>query len=119
MTPDLDELYAVLLEWAVAGKPQSYGDLSRAYQARTGDWFESYRSWGTPLCKLNNRLDAVGAPALSALVIRKDTKQPGRRFWDSAPNVPKRPQNDSARRSKWKRILKDVLAYQWPPTLPP
>jgi hypothetical protein len=119
MTPDLDELYAVLREWAVAGKSQTYGELSRAYEARTGDWFEPHRSWDAPLGKLNNRLAAVGAPALSALVILKNTKEPGGRFWNSAPNVPERPQNDTARLSEWERIRKDVLTYQWPPTLPP
>src|SRR6266571_7268765 len=73
MTPNLDELYAVLREWAVAGKPQTYGELSGAYRARTGHRFGP-RGWGAPLGELNKRLDAVGAPALSALVIRQDTK---------------------------------------------
>ena len=118
-TLTFDELYAVLRDWAVARKPQTYGQLSRAYQARTGDWFEPYRSWDAPLGRLNNLLAAVGAPALSALVIVEKTNEPGGGFWDCAPNVPKRPQEDSARLSEWNRILKDVFAYQWPPTLPP
>jgi hypothetical protein len=120
MTPDLDELYAVLSEWAVAGKARTYGELSRAYHARTGDWFEPHGSWDAPLGYLNNRLYvAIRAPALSALVILQNTNEPGGRFWGCAPNVPKRPQNDIARLFEWNRILKDVLAYQWPPILPP
>jgi hypothetical protein len=120
MTPDLDELYAVLRQWAVDGRPQTYGELSRAYHARTDDWFEPHLSWDAPLGKLNNRLyAAIRAPALSALVILEKTNEPGGRFWGCAPNVPERPQNDIARLSEWNRILKDVLAYQRPPTLPP
>jgi hypothetical protein len=115
MTPDLDELYAVLRQWTIEGRPQTYGALSRAYYARTRRRVAP-RGWGAPLGKLNNRLyAAIRAPALSALVIRQDTKQPGALFWD----VPDRLQSDSVRRSKWKRILKKVLAYPWPPTLPP
>jgi hypothetical protein len=119
MTPDLDELYEVLRQWAVGGKPQTYGDLSRAYHARTGDWYEPHGSWDGPLGELNNRLAVVGAPALSALVILQDGNEPGGRFWGCAPNVPRRPQNDIARLAEWDRIVKAVLAYRWPAMLPP
>src|SRR4029077_16961063 len=112
MTPDLDALYAVLRQWAVAGRPpQTYAELSRAYHAQTGHWFEPHGSWDLPLGELNNRLAAIGAPALSALVILKDTKEPGRGFWNCAPNVPQRPQNDIVRVSEWGRIVKAVFDY--------
>lgn len=118
MTPNLDELYAILRQWAVAGTPRTYGDLSRAYQAKTGDWFEPHGTWDLPLGSLNNRLAAAGAPALSALVILQDKNEPGGGFWGCAPNVPHRPQDKNTRVTEWDRIVKAVLAYPWPPILP-
>jgi hypothetical protein len=118
MTPNLDDLYIVLRQWAAAGKPQTYKQLSHAYQARTGDWFEYHGSWDAPLGELNNRLATVGAPALSALVILQGENEPGGGFWGCAPNVPPRPKKDDDRIAEWSRILKDVLAYPWPQALP-
>jgi hypothetical protein len=40
----------------------------------------AHRSWDSPLGKLNNRWAAVGAPALSALVILEKTGEPGGGF---------------------------------------
>ncbi len=119
MTPNLDDLYLVLRQWAAGRKPQTYTQLSQAYQAQTGDWFEPHGSWDTPLGTLNNRLHAIGAPALSALVVLQASKEPGGLFWASAPNVPPRPKNDVVRLAEWSRIVKDVLAYPWPSVLPP
>jgi hypothetical protein len=116
--PDLDELYGILRAWAIAGRPQSYGDLSRAYHGRTNDWFEPHGTWDRPLGELNNRLAAVGAPALSALVILHDKNEPGGGFWGCAANVPHRPHDEIARISEWNRIVTAVLAYEWPSRLP-
>lgn len=118
MKPNLDDIYAVLRQWAIARTPQSYSDLSYAYQARTGDWFEPHGSWDKPLGELNNRLDSLGAPALSALVILKDANEPGGMFWGCAPNVPSRPPNEFDRLTEWNRIVSDVFAYSWPQVLP-
>lgn len=119
MPPDIDELYYVLRDWALAGTPQTYGDLSHAYHARTGEWFEPHGCWDGPLGELNNRLAAMRAPAISALVILQDENEPGSGFWGCATNVPRRPQDDMARLDEWNQILDAVRAYQWPPTLPP
>lgn len=118
MTPDPDDLYAVLVKWVSGARPQTYGDLSRDYEARTGDWFEPHGSWDHPLGALNQRLGKVGAPALSALVVLQDSSEPGAGFWGSAPNVPQRPRDEVTRLVEWSRIVKDVLAYQWPRNLP-
>lgn len=114
MTPDPDDLYAVLVKWASGGRPQSYGVLSRDYEARTGDWFEPHGSWDHPLGSLNQRLAKVGAPALSALVVLQDSGEPGMGFWGSASNVPQRPADELTRSVEWARIVKDVLAHDWP-----
>jgi hypothetical protein len=60
MTTNLNDFYAVLRHWALNNEPQLYTDLSNAYHARTGDWFEPHGSWDKPLGALNNRLVAVG-----------------------------------------------------------
>ena len=118
MTPNLDDLYVILRKWAAGRGPQSYTDLSHAYQARTGDWFEPHGSWDRPLGELNNRLAAIGAPALSALVILQGANEPGGKFWGCAPNVPRRPSNEIDRLTEWNRIVAEVLAYPWPEILP-
>jgi hypothetical protein len=118
MTPDLDDLYVVLRQWALGVGPQTYTDLSHAYHTRTGVWFEPHRSWDQPLGILNNRLAALGAPALSALVILKGENEPGAKFWGCAPNVPSRPKNDLARLTEWNRIVTAVRTYPWPEVLP-
>jgi len=118
VTPDLDHLYAVLRGWAVGDGPHTYTDLSNAYLARTGEWFEPHGSWDEPLGELNNRLATVGAPALSALVILKGKNEPGGNFWGCAPNVPTRPSTVEARITEWNRIVTAVRIHAWPEALP-
>jgi len=119
-TPNLDDLYVVLRSWAVAkpGQMHPYSELSRQYKTRTGDWFEPHGSWDAPLGALNQRLDAVGAPALSALVILNEAKEPGAGFWGSAASVPHRPKSEIARLTEWTRIVSAVHTYPWPTALP-
>jgi hypothetical protein len=118
MEPNLDDIYAILRRWATAGNPQSYGDLSRAYQARTGNWFEPHGTWDAPLGELDNRLANVEAPALSALVILQEANEPGAGSWGCAPNVPNRPVNDIDRIAVWTDIVTAVRNYPWPEALP-
>lgn len=118
MTPNLDDLYVILRNWATGKGPQTYTDLSRAYQARTGDWFEPHGSWDKPLGELNNRLARIGARALSALVILLGANEPGGGFWGCAPNVPGRPSNEMDRLKEWNRIVSEVRSYPWPDILP-
>lgn len=116
--PDLDQIYLVLREWALAGMPKTYGDLSRDYEKRTGEWFNPHGCWSRPLGELNKRLFSAGAPAISALVIMKATKQPGGNFWGCALNVPSQPKDENRRLQEWNDILDKVRAYPWPPNLP-
>jgi len=118
MTPNLEDLYSILRNWALAKKPRTYGDLSRAYQERTGVWFEPHGNWDRPLGELNNRLATIGAPALSALVILQGANEPGGGFWGCSPNAPRRPANEIERLEKWNSILEEVRAYSWPENLP-
>ncbi len=118
MKPDVGHLYAVLCQWAAEKKPQTYTQLSHDYHALTGTWFEPHGSWDAPLGELNNQLAALGAPALSALVIRQETKEPGDGFWGCASNVPSRPKKEIDRLAEWSRIVNDVIAFSWPVTLP-
>lgn len=76
-------------------------------------------SWDGPLGELNrHQYRTLGAPALSAVVLKADTREPGGRFWDCVPNVPPRPTTDIDRLSEWSRILNEVHAYKWPAALP-
>lgn len=118
MEPNLENLYTILRQWAQAGEPQSYGDLSRAYQAQTGDWFEPHGTWDALLGELNRRLAGVRAPALSALVILQGANEPGAGFWGCAPNVPNRPANDVDRVAVWTDIVTAVCNYPWPEAFP-
>jgi hypothetical protein len=117
MSPNLEELYLVLREWAQSRKPQTYKALSESYYKRTGDHVPWHGGWDVPLDTINKRLAAVGAPAISAVVILQDQNEPGGRFWGCASTVPPRPRTDSDRIATWTRILDDVHAYKWPPTL--
>lgn len=118
--PNLDDIYVILRSWAVAkpGKIRTYTDLSKEYQARTNDWFEPHGSWDRPLGELNNRLHVIGAPALSALVVLKETQEPGAAFWGCSPNVPSRPKVDVERIAAWSKIVADIHSYTWPLSMP-
>jgi len=118
MKPDLDHVYAVLRQCALAQRPQPYSQLSHDYHARTGVWFEPHGSWDTPLGELNNHLAAVGAPVLSALVILQGKNEPGSGFWGCAPNVPHWIRDDLQRLTEWNRIVQKVCSYNWPAALP-
>ncbi len=115
---NIDELYVVLRGWAIAKKIHTYLDLSKQYEARTHEWFEPHGSWDVPLGSLNLHLHQHGAPALSALVVVGATGEPGGGFWGSAQSVPSRPKSDVERLAAWSKIVKDVHAYPWPPSLP-
>jgi hypothetical protein len=119
--PSLDDLYVVLRAWAVArpGQIHTYTELSKQYQARTGDWFDPHGSWDEPLGALNQRLHGFGAPALSALVVlNKDPPEPGGGFWGCAPSVPPRPRTEMQRLLTWQAIVKAVHTFRWPSSLP-
>jgi hypothetical protein len=122
--PNLHVIYAILREWAVNRRIDTYGALSTAYEAMTGTWFNPHLAWGAPLGELNRRLhEQIGAPALSALVVRQDRHgrpghDPGAGFWGCAPNVPPRPDDDDDRRNEWMRIVAAVHNYNWPGQLP-
>lgn len=120
MKPDVGHVYAVLRKWVVAGnaRPQTYSQLSHDYGALTGEWFEPHGSWDAPLGELNNLLASIGAPALSALVILNDTKEPGDGFWGCAPNVPPRPKREIDRLTVWSGIVGDIGKFNWTASLP-
>lgn len=118
-TPSVEATYKILTGWAKAEQVKTYSDLSREYQmAEGGDLLEPHGTWDRPLGTINLRLARKRLPALSALVVLKDTQEPGGDFWGCAPNVPPRPKSDIDRVAAWAQIVKDVFAAQWPPKLP-
>jgi len=118
-TPDPDVTYEILTQWAFTKAVKTYKELSQAYHEQTGDWHEPYGSWNGPLGAINNRVwKGIEGPAISALVIKNETKEPGGDFWGCAPNVPQRPNNDVERVAVWSQIVNDVLAFNWPKRLP-
>jgi len=93
---DFEALYAILA--AVARNRNNglltYGQLSQQYLAATGDWHEPHGSWDAPLGQLNQMLNAVRWPPLSAVVVLQTPDggfgEPGGGFWESSPNIPAR-----------------------------
>jgi hypothetical protein len=112
------ELYTVLADVARRQGRITYGDLSQAYFALTGNWYEPHLSWDQPLAQLNQILDALQWPALSAVVVNKATNEPGGGFWASSPSVPQRPTNPLDQTIVWGRILTQVHAAPWPARIP-
>jgi hypothetical protein len=113
-----DDLYAVLVQWAKKGTPKTYSQLSIDYCKHTGVLLAPHGTWDAPLGELNNRLHLAGAPALSALVIVKETNEPGAGFWGCSPNVPMRMHDDKKRITAWIHILQKVTSFNWPPLCP-
>lgn len=118
MKPSIDTVYKILKSWAINNTPRPYTDLSTEYESETGEWYEPHGSWDAPLGELNNILANTDAPAISALVILKDKNEPGGNFWGCAPNVPSRPKDELTRLSEWKKILDEVISYDWPSSIP-
>ncbi|HCE2452972.1 TPA: hypothetical protein NGU14_004644 [Vibrio parahaemolyticus] len=115
---DIGIVYEILVSWAANNKPQSYTDLSHEYHSKTGIWFNAHGSWDQPQGTLNNMLASANAPAITALVVRQDSNEPGNSFWGCASNVPTKPKGDLARISEWTRIVGDVCTYPWPSSIP-
>jgi hypothetical protein len=118
LNPDIQNIYNILVDWAENAGPQPYKKLSEDYQNLTGQWYEPHGSWDKSLGEINTRLSAIGAPAITSLVILKGKNEPGGNFWGCADNVPQKPMNDSERISTWLEIVKEVKGYDWPTTLP-
>lgn len=115
--PNIKQIYTVLRQWTAAKRPNTYTQLSHDYQLRTGIYFEPHGSWDAPLGEINRLLSSNAAPAISALVILKETKEPGAAFWGCAPNVPARPRTDIERLTAWSRIVTEVIEFTWPQEL--
>jgi hypothetical protein len=118
MDIDLEHLYAVLMPIARNRGQMTYLQLSHGYYGRTHDWHEPHGSWDNPLGELNRILHAVHWPALSAVVVLQDEREPGGRFWESSPNIPPRPNDPVARIALYGQILGQVHAAPWPNTIP-
>ena len=103
----------ILVEWAKKRTPNTYSELSKAYRKKTGEWHEPHGTWDHHLGDINRSLAEKGAPPISALVIRKDTIEPGGKFWGCAPNVPERSKDVKTRMVKWVKLLNAVFDYDW------
>ncbi len=118
MDIDLHHLYAVLAPVARNQGQITYGDLSQRYYDRTQDWHEPHGSWDEPLGELNRLLHSGGWPPLSAVVVLQKEREPGGKFWESSPNIPRRPANDVARIALYGQILAQLHAADWPEIMP-
>jgi hypothetical protein len=118
MDIDLEVLYSILAEVARNQGQITYGQLSQRYLDLTQDWHEPHGSWDAPLGQLNQLLDTIRWPPLSAVVVLQDIREPGGRFWESCPNIPARPSNDIERIALYGRLLGDVHSARWPETIP-
>ena len=115
---DLEALYAILVQAARCKGQITYSELSNAYLEATGDWHEPHGSWDAPLGEINVATHSAGLPALSAVVVLKESREPGGLFWGSSPNVPAKPSNEVARIALYGQILGQVHAATWPEALP-
>jgi hypothetical protein len=119
MDIDLDNVYAVLVDVAHNHDQLTYGELSRKYYERTGDWHEPHGSWDLPLGELNRLLHSVRWPPISAVVVlNDDNREPGGKFWESSPNIPRRPTDEIARITLYGQILGQVHNVPWPSSIP-
>jgi hypothetical protein len=115
----LADVYAILINVARNHDQLTYGDLSRKYYERTGDWHEPHGSWDLPLGELNRLLHTVSWPPLSAVVVlNDDNREPGGQFWESSPNIPRRPTDEIARISIYGQILGQVHNVPWSANIP-
>src|SRR5215207_8316490 len=115
---DLQALYAILVQVARRRGQITYTDLSNAYQEAAGEWHEPHGSWDGPLGEVNVAAHSAGLPALSAVVVLKETREPGGLFWGSSPGVPVKPRDEVTRIGLYGQILGRVHAATWPETLP-
>jgi len=54
---DLNHLYAVLRSWATNKGQQTYSELSKQYEARTGMRFTPHGTWDRPLGDVNTAVE--------------------------------------------------------------
>ena len=114
MDIDLDVIYRILSDVARNQGQITYGELSNRYAKITGNWHDPHGSWDEPLGRLNTILNASRWQPLSAVVVLKETYEPGGQFWGSSPNIPVRPPNDLNRITAYGRILSLVHGDPWP-----
>ncbi len=115
---NLEDLYTILAPVAISKGQITYGQLSDRYYERTHELYEPHGTWDEPLGRLNKELDAIRWPPLSAVVVLKETREPGNGFWESSPNIPARPSDDMARITLYSQILRQVHSAPWPVTKP-
>ena len=116
---DLQVLYGLLVDVSRRPRPQLYyAELSAEYERLTGEYFEPHGSWHEPLGEINRRVYSSGLPALSAVVVLRDTDEPGHGFWGSAPQVPAFRADPVERIATYAEILRAVQKADWPANLP-
>jgi hypothetical protein len=120
MKVDLPTLYRALCEVARKRPPTpfTYTKLSEAYRRQAGVFFDPHGSWDMPLDTINKRLEDVGFPPLSALVVTQETGMPGPGFWKTCARTQKVRRSSDDLLLEYARILEEVYAAQWPADLP-
>jgi hypothetical protein len=117
---DLNALYQVIRTVAITHGLITYGDLSLRYATLTGATPSGHTEWDRALKEIDQRLFNADpkAPTISALVVYNPPRYPAPHssFWYYAPNGPAKPSTGSD--ALWARIVDEVHAFDWPPTLP-
>jgi hypothetical protein len=113
-----EDLYAVLVSVARSHGQITYGELPLRYIDHTQGTQQPRGHWDAVLAMLNRKLHSAHLPPLSAVVVSMDSKEPGRDFWESTPNVPCRPDDKVARKAAYGALLRQVHAAHWPDTAP-
>lgn len=117
---DLQAIYSILRKWAKNGihEVDTYSHLAQEYRDTVKENIDPHTELNVALGMINRRLAIIGAPPISALVVKKSTGEPGGGFWGCSSNVPARPSNKDERSATWASLVKEVISYDWPSTLP-
>jgi hypothetical protein len=118
MQVSLEVIYTILIKWSSERQTRTYSELSNDYHTITGVFIEPYGSWDLPLGELANLLCAVGAPAITSLVVLKGRSQPVSDFFGGATNVVAKPKEEMGRITEWIGIINECFSHNWSPTIP-
>lgn len=118
MSIDLEVMFSILADKSRKKGIMTYTELSDEYYKRTNDAHDPHGTWDEPLGELNRILHALNWPPISAVVVLKETNEPGGKFWGSSPSIPPCPKNDIDRVTTYAKILSRVHAANWPSKIP-
>jgi hypothetical protein len=103
-------VYQVLKEVIEREDVITYGELSDRYEERTGTRIH-WRNWAPALDYVGAWSRRLGLPCIAAVVVSRQLGMPGDRFFGRTR------MSRSAKREKWRRLLRRVYDAAWPETM--